>query len=284
MREVASIDGWSVPDGATDTHAHVFGPFDRFALNPERNYTPPPALAADYRAALERVGCSRAVIVQPSVYGTDNRCTLAAARELGLPCRVVVALDPAVPLNGLPELHAQGVRGVRVNFRSAAITPRYVETLAAAIAPLGWHLQFYVDATSLVTLLPFVGSLAIDCVVDHMGMVAVREALASPAIDALLASLAGGRTWVKLSAPYRVSDDEPLHADCAPLVRALYSAAPDRCVWGSDWPHPRVGRLPDIRDLFVATCRWLDDEDAIRRVFVDNPAKLYGFAEAGVAP
>jgi 2-pyrone-4,6-dicarboxylate lactonase len=272
----AQIPNWQVPSGATDCHAHVFGPYSRFPLATQRNYTPLESDVHAYRTMLDSLGFTRAVIVQPSVYGTDNRATLAAVNELGLPCRAVIALDPFTPLDDIRALHKQGVRGVRVNFKSADVTHEYVRALARDIAPLGWHLQFFVDADSLTRLYPLMDALPVDCVIDHMGMVPAERGVDDPAFAGLLKLLGGRRTWVKLSAVYRISGQPAPHDDCAAMAKALYNVAPDRCLWGTDWPHPRVEPVPDVSTLLAAMCNWVG-YDAMQDILVSNPSALYGF-------
>ena len=280
-RAVTSRPSWRAPPGATDCHCHVFGPYGRYPLSPGRSYTPPEASVADYLAMLGTIGLSRTVIVQPSIYGTENAVTLDAAEEIGLHrARAVVVVDEGFDAAELAAMAERGARGVRFNAVSGNGAPlEQLERLAERIAPLGWHVQLYTHADAMPALEPVLRRLPVPVVVDHMGGVkAAAGGVEHPGFRALLRLLEGG-AWVKLSG-YRSSAGRP-YADVAPMARALLSAAPDRCVWGTDWPHPSLhdpAEVPDDGELLDALGAWAPDEAARRAVLVDNPARLYGFA------
>lgn len=267
------------PPGACDCHAHVIGPPARFPLSPTRGYTPPEASLADYEALLARLGLERAVIVQPSVYGYDNSCTLEAVRALGARGRGIAVLEPDVSDAALAELDAAGFRGVRFNL----VTPgapgaEGLEGLAARIAPLGWHVQLYVRAADLLQLAPRLEALPCPVVIDHMGAPALKAGIGQPGFRRLLEMLVAGRAWVKLSGAYRVDPEGANHAAAGTYAKALVTAAPDRCVWGSDWPHTQwEEEPPDDAQLLDQLADWAFDEPLWRAVLVDNPAKLYRF-------
>ena len=219
---------------ACDCHAHILGPASLHAYSPERVYTPPDCLAADYRAMLATLGVERAVLVQPSVYGADNTVMLQALREAGPAFRAVAVVDWSVGDEALDSLHAAGVRGVRVN--------------------------------------------VVDVVFGHLGYMRTAKGIDAPGYQALLRLMRHGRCWVKLTGPYRISGGAMPHADVTLFAHALLRAAPDRVVWGSDWPHVMVkGPMPNDGDLADLLLDWIPDEDLRRRVMADNPARLYGF-------
>ncbi len=265
-----------IPAGAIDCHAHVLGPQTRFPYPAgQSSYTPREARVADYRAMLNRLGFGRAVLVQPSIYGTDNTCLLTACRELGLATRAVAVLEPPYEAAHLRNLHAAGVRGVRINHGD--LSAAYLGELARAIAPFGWHLQLFIDHGQIAAVLPIVTRLPIDTVFDHLGHMPAALGVRDPAFQALLGGLQEGRCWVKLTAPYRLSVDRPRFDDVAPMVQALYEAAPERCIWGTDWPHTNTTWQPDAPTLIDLLLNWLPDRAALERVLVENPQRLYDF-------
>lgn len=268
-----------IPAGAIDCHAHVLGPQTRFPYPADQHtYTPREARVTDYRVLLDRLGFGRAVLVQPSIYGTDNTCLLNACRELGLTTRAVAVLEPPYEAARLRALHAAGVRGVRINHGD--LSAPYLGELARAIAPFGWHLQLFIDHGQIAAVLPILAQLPIDTIFDHMGHMPAALGVNDPAFRALLGGLRQGRCWVKLTAPYRLSADTPRFDDVAPLVQALYAVAPERCVWGTDWPHTNTTWKPDTPSLLDLLHRWLPDQAAVKQVLVDNPQRLYDFQAA----
>ena len=279
------------PPLACDAHVHVVGPRARFPLAPGRRYTPMDAPAEALAAVLGRLGLARVVLVQPSFYATDNACMIdALARLPG--SRGVAVLAPATPAATLDALQAQGVRGLRVNIATSGTAP--IETVKAAIAATaslcarhGWHVQLFVPAEAIAPLAPLLRDLPVDSVFDHFGLIA--PGADNGALRALQALLESGKTWVKISGAYRIGDD-PNDARIGALARALCQANPERVVWGSDWPHTprhhlhnggREVELPyqpiDTAGLLTLVPRWLQDDALVRRVLVDNPARLYGF-------
>jgi predicted TIM-barrel fold metal-dependent hydrolase len=266
-----------VPPGATDAHQHIFGPYARYPLARVRGYTPPEALVPAYRAMTEILGLQRYVIVQPSVFGTDNSCSLDAARELGRDhARVVAVIDDSFDAAALRALDARGVRGVRVN--AGADTPAdMLDAIAGLIAPLRWHLQLAGPGQALPRLADQLLALPVPVVLDHMGAVSSAAGLEHPEFRALLRLLDGG-AWVKLCG-YTVSAAGPPFADLLAPARAMLAAAPDRCLWGSNWPHPTQAGLRPIDDgvMLDLLAEWCGDATSLRAVLVDNPARLYGF-------
>jgi predicted TIM-barrel fold metal-dependent hydrolase len=291
----ASIPRFAVPDGACDCHIHVFGPAERYPLRRDRVYTPADALPADSEAMLSALGLERVVLVQASVYGTDNQCMLDGLRVLGQRARGVAVIAPDIAEDELKALHAAGVRGVRLNIasghdRSVAKISAEMRKLADRISPLGWHLQLFVRPHLLPDLQPIVGELDIDVVIDHMGLVPAEDCQENPGFSALLSMLDNGRIWVKASGAYRVGSESGPWDNVAPMARALIESRPDRIVWGSDWPHPPLhGRdavdhetvMPfrplDTGHLFDLLADWSPDPEIRRLILVSNPTRLYDF-------
>jgi len=268
-----------LPSGAVDCHAHVFGPYDRFPLTLPRSYSPPEASLDQYQTLLATMGFDRGVLVQPSVHGTDNRSMVDALRRAPDRLRGVAVVDPAVGDAELDDLHAAGVRGVRVNVLFAGGTDlAQTEKLAARIAPRGWHLQLLVDLGTMPDFASRFGDFPCPVVVDHMGHVGPSRAAGSPGFQGLLDLLRKGTAWVKLSGAYRVTETGPPFADVAPVARDLIAANPAQCVFATDWPHPALKwPMPDDGDLVDLFAAWEPDEARRRAIFVDNPERLYGF-------
>jgi predicted TIM-barrel fold metal-dependent hydrolase len=266
-----------VPAGATDTHFHLFGPDYPYADG--REYTPPDAPAREARRVFDTLGIQRFVVIQPSVYGTDNRCQLEQGAEIGLPMRAIVVVPRDVSDGELERMDTLGVRGVRFTLAHAgALDQRDIEFYAARMSELGWHLQFMVKPGQLVQLEPRLARLPCPIVIDHMTMPKPAEGVEQPAFKALLRLIKTGHCWVKLTGAYRLSDDQPRYPDLAPFARALVAARADRVVWGSDWPHVAFkGRMPNTTDLMDLLADWVPDAANRERVLVDNPATLYGF-------
>jgi predicted TIM-barrel fold metal-dependent hydrolase len=266
------------PPQACDCHFHIFGPYDRFPLDEGRRYTPPAALVADYLAMADTLGIGRMVVVQASVYGTRNDVTLDAVRQFGLQrARAVVVVDDSFGPADLRAMHDQGVRGVRFNLVSGNGTPEdQLDALAERLAPLGWHIQVYADGDTLEAIAPRLARLPVEVVIDHCGGVKAALGTVHPQFQALLRLLDSGRAWVKLSS-YRASSTGAPWTDAAPNVRALVAAAAERCVWGTDWPHPGMDPSPEAGVLLDQFFAWVPDAAVRQRILVDNPARLYEF-------
>lgn len=272
----------TMPAGATDCHAHVFGAQDRYPLKAETHFVPHETPWTMYAALLRSLGCERAVLVQPSVYGSDNAAIEhALAAPEGLALRAIAVVAPGIADAELDRLHALGFRGVRINLAAATrgLGLADAKALAPRLRERGWHLQVYADLQAEPALADELARLPLPVVLDHFGRVPASGGLASPGAQALLRLLAQEHGWVKLSAPYFVSTDFPAWADLAPLARAIVQAAPDRTLWGTDWPHASARRFMQAdAELADALATWVPDDEARRRVLVDNPARLYGFA------
>jgi predicted TIM-barrel fold metal-dependent hydrolase len=271
----------------------VFGPAALFPYAQERSYTPPDAPLAKYLAMLDTVGCSRGVLVQGSAHGRDNAAMLdALAREPGR-LRGVAVADATVTPGELRRWHDIGVRGLRFNhfFRGGALHYRggvpldLAKTLAPAMAELDWHLQLWIDVKDLPDTMPLLRAIGLPVVVDHMGRTDARAGINTPGFQALLRFTGDGGCWVKVSGAHRLSRQAPHYDEARPFHEALVRANPERLVWGSDWPHPRIeGETPDAGRLFDLFCGWTPDEATRRRILVDNPARLYGFGQSVIPP
>jgi 2-pyrone-4,6-dicarboxylate lactonase len=271
------------PPGACDAHCHVFGPADRFPFAPGRRYTPPDAGVEDLARLHARLGLDRAVIVQASCHGTDHAALLDALRRGAGRYAGVAMIDEATTDDELDELHAAGVRGTRMNFVAhlgGAPTADAVERIVARAAERDWHVVLHLDAADLARYAPLLALLPCPYVIDHMGRIDATAGLDQEPFRALLALLhRGDRCWVKLSGAERLTAaGPPPYDDVVPFAQALIAAAPDRVLWGTDWPHPNVRHMPDDGDLVDLLAAFAPDEDVRHRILVDNPARLYDFA------
>lgn len=266
-----------------DSHAHICGPLARHAYSPARIYTPPDALYPDCRAMLDTLGITRAVLVQPSVYGSDNTVLLEALQQDPVRLRGVAVIDPATPLGELERMHALGVRGVRCNIvdvkdGKGRLPLDHLQALAQTIQALGWHLEFLMHVDEFPDLDQLLADFPVDVVFGHLGYMTKGKGMEAPGFQALLRLLRSGRAWVKLTGPYRISDAPLPYADVTPFAHALIEAAPDRIVWGSDWPHVMLkGPMPNDGALCDLLSDWVPDPATRHKVLVDNPARLYGF-------
>ena len=261
-----------------DCHFHIFGPYDRYPLSAGRTYDPPPALVPDYLAMADQLGIQRMVVVQASVSGTDNAVTLDAVRQFGQHrARAVAVIDDRFTDATLKQMHDQGVRGVRFNLSSGNGTPiEQFETIVHRLAPLGWHVQVYTEGETLAAMAPTLAKLPVEIVIDHCGGVKAGLGLEHPQLHALLGLLDSGHAWIKVCS-YRVSSTGQPWSDPAPNVKAFVARYPDRCVWGTDWPHPQMSPSPEAGLLLDQLFEWVPDAATRQCVLVDNPAKLYGF-------
>jgi len=268
-----------LPRGACDTHVHIWGPFDRFPLAKGAPYTPPERTSDDLLALHERLGVDRAVIVQTTVYKADNRAMLDGIARSNGRWRGVALIDESFDDAAFRALHEGGVRGVRFGFvKHLGGVPdlALVRRTAARIAPMGWHLVLHLDAGNIPDFLEFFGEFSLPVVVDHMGRVPVRDGLDQTPFRLLLELLRRPNWWVKVSGAERISETGPPFTDAIPFALRLIAAAPDRVLWGTDWPHPNVRWEPDEADL-VDLLPHFADAAALQQLLVDNPARLYGF-------
>jgi predicted TIM-barrel fold metal-dependent hydrolase len=264
-----------LPPGGCDCHMHIFGPYARYPLAPGRNYTPHVCTLDMYQEFMHALGIDRSVLVQPSVYGTDNRAMLDALREGGAAFRGVAVPSPGVTDAELRDWHQAGVRGIRLNLvNPAVLSVDDAVLLAKRVEPLGWHLQVQLNLESgdVTPVTALMQRIAVPIVVDHIGRLA-PDAPRRPLLDVL----ATGRCWVKLSAPYRLSRLPHPHEDLAGLARDLVEHRPDRLLWASDWPHTELAHTPRAAQLGELLHRWLPTPAHRQTICVDNPGRLYAF-------
>ena len=283
----------ATPPLTCDCHIHIVGPPAKYPFIADRQYTPPEASLADLAALRARTGVQRNVLVQPSFYGTDNRCMLDSLAQLGASARGICVVEPDIADGALRDMDKRGVRGVRLNlattgFSNLGTVQQEIAALGARLKPLNWHIQIYTSLDNVVALAPVIAKSPVPVVLDHFAMAMGDKGTGQSGFDALLKLVKDGPAHVKLSAPYRISDHPPVYADAAPLARALIAANPAQMVWGSDWPHTvrTQGKGPlDIHPFLVMDepgtldlmADWAPDARVRHAILVDNPARLYRF-------
>jgi D-galactarolactone isomerase len=269
-----------LPEGTVDCHMHIYD--DRFPAVPGAPLRPPNATVEQYRALQRRLGVCRTVIVQPSTYGTDNRCTLEALARLGDNARGVAVVEASVSDDELQRLHAGGMRAIRFNLSiPGGATVEQIEPLAARIARLGWHVELVVPGKRLPEIEPYLSALPCALVLDHLAHVPQPDGMSSDAFRTARRLIERGNTWIKLSGQYiDTKTGAPAYADVEPVAKAFIAMAPERMVWGTDWPHPSVkGVKPDDANLVDVAAGWIERPDWQRMIFVLNASQLYGFQD-----
>jgi predicted TIM-barrel fold metal-dependent hydrolase len=263
-----------VPPGAVDCHHHVYDPAAPVAPGGRPH---PAASPADHHRLLARLGVARHVLVQPSTYGFDNALHLRALAEAGpARARMVAVVPPDAPLATLREMAAAGVVGARANLvQGVPLAPADVAPLTRRLAEVGWHLQVFATPAIIAGLADVLRAAPCEIVFDHFAQLPLRGWAADPAWRVVSDLLAAGRAWVKLSSPYSLDQANPFAV--RDLARALIAAAPERMVWGSNWPHPNADRMPDDAALLDALAEWAPEAAARRAILVENPARLYRF-------
>jgi 2-pyrone-4,6-dicarboxylate lactonase len=277
--ETLSRPSFLMPPGAWDMHVHIFGPPERYSHVPRPHYTLPDGTLAQYRRLMPLIGIEKLVLVQPSFYGTDNSCLLDTLAEIGDLARGVVMIEPDISDVELDRFHRSGVRAVRLDLFKRAREPvaaikRYITETGARVGPLGWHLQFYAPGYVVRDLIPFFQRLQIDFVIDHMGYMLEEDGLRSEDFSALLNLLGCGHCYLKLSGAYRIAKHRS-YEFIEPVAKAIVERAPDRAVWGSDWPHISYSDR-DTGELVSLLERWAPAESTRRKVLVENPKRLFG--------
>ena len=268
-----------LPPGACDSHCHVFGPGAVFPYAEDRAYTPPDAPYEGLVNLHRILGVSRAVIVHASCHGSDMTVTLDGIARSNGTMKGVAVVDPGVTDAELARLDAGGIRGVRFNFvKHLGGMPdmAFFQRVLAQVEALGWHVVLHLDAQDIVPLAPVISSIRIPFVIDHMGRVKAKDGVGQPAFLQLLDLMKNPLAWVKICGSERVSSAGAPFTDAVPFAQALLAAAPDRCLWGTDWPHPNIaGDMPNDGDVVDLLGAMTDDADLIRQVTVDNPTRLY---------
>lgn len=268
------------PPKACETHSHIYGPADKYPRSPGRKPNYGASIEA-YETMLKRLGIERCVIVQPSLYSTDNRCTLDAIAHFGQSrARGVAVTKKDISRSELEQLHDAGIRGLRFYLIVDDFVMGDAPEMARRIAPLGWHLQVQDRGNWLPAAIPLLEKLPVDIVIDHVGRTPPENGVNDPGFKALLGFMETGRCWVKISAPYLASTDgPPRYADVGDKVRALVSVRPDRLVWAANWPHPNhtPGNKPEEADCLDVLLDWVPDTAVRNAILADNPGILYGF-------
>jgi predicted TIM-barrel fold metal-dependent hydrolase len=292
-RSAVSFD---VPRGACDCHVHVFGDTAKYPFAPQRGYTPPPASVEELLQLQRDLHMERVVVVTPSVYGTENSCTLDGVKQMGARARAIVVIDKSTPRAALQEMAAAGARGIRLNLSSAGnfdpnSAKQQLDAVAEQLRGLNWHVQMYVALSIISTLKDYFMQYPYPVVFDHFGQPKAPQGVGQAGFANLLELVKTGRAYVKISGAYRVSTKAPDYADATPLAQALVAANPDRIVWGTDWPHPNGGSAASINEiakpfdindglLLNELAKWVPDAATRKKILVDNPARLYGFDPA----
>lgn len=266
----------TVPPGACDCHVHVFEP--RWPLAPTALSVPPEAPAGAYCRVQEALGITRLVVVQPTAYGIDNRCTLDTMALWGEAARGVAVIGPQASEAQLEELHAAGIRGVRFQMLPGGALPwDALEPVAERIRPLGWHIDLQMDGAGFPEVEARLARLPVPLVIDHNGKFLQPPAVDAPQVRSLRRLLDRG-CWIKLSAPYETSrSGPPAYEDVGALARVFATAHTERCLWASNWPHLNQRSAPDEAALLALLFDWAPDAAAARRILAGNPEALYGF-------
>jgi predicted TIM-barrel fold metal-dependent hydrolase len=270
-----------MPADACDCHHHIYD--SKFPIAPSATLKPGDAKVADYQALQKRIGTTRNVVVQPSTYGTDNSCTLEGMAQLGPASRGVAVVDTSVTEAELKRLHGLGIRGIRFNLvQAGATTVDMLEPLSKRVADLGWHVQIHQTGDGIVKMEDVLQKVASPIVFDHMGRIPKDVGVDHPAYTVISRLIDKGRTWVKISGAYMDTKvGPPTYADSTKLAQAFVKLAPQRMVWGSDWPHPteKADDKPNDATLVDLLTEWAPDAATRRRILVENPAELYGFTQ-----
>jgi predicted TIM-barrel fold metal-dependent hydrolase len=286
---------FQVPPRACDCHVHIFGETAKFPFSPGRTYTPPPALVPDLLARHRVLHMDRVVVVQPSVYGTDNSCTLDALQQLGSRARGVAVIAADTSEAALDAMHRQGVRGIRINLGTAGVTDPEVarQRLRDAIARVKnrrWHIQMFTQLSVVEALKADLAASPVPVVFDHFAQAQGSAGVQQPGFATLVNLVGTAKAFVKISAPYLCSTKAPDYEDMQPLARALVDANPRQILWGSNWPHPDstavAGRAAtaiapplaiDEGHVLNLLPAWVPDASRRQMILVDNPARLYEF-------
>ena len=272
-----------LPAGAVDCHAHVCGPAQEFPYAEERIYTPPDATLGQYQSLLSMLGIDRAVLVQPSVYGTDNRAMLAALSANPNQFRGVAVVDSNIADAELEKLHLAGVRGIRCNVvdvadKSAGLPMKELSAIAIRIKPFGWHLELLAHVNEYPDLATTFANFPVDLVFGHFGYSHARHGVHDAGFQGLLELLREQKAWVKMTGPYRICDGDFPYEDMRVFNDEVIKANSKRLIWGSDWPHVMVKKhMPHDADLCDLLGSWVTDPSLRKAILSDNPCMLYDF-------
>jgi len=271
-----------VPNNACDCHHHIYDPV-RFPYVPNDVRNQPPAMVDAYRLLQKKLGLTRNIIIQPSAYGVDNACTLDALHQMGTNARAVVVVSPKITDEELSRMHNLGARGIRFNIATGAGGDREaIMSLSERVNKFGWHVHFWMEANDTVKMESFLNQLPSQIVFDHRGHLPQPEGINHPAFQTICNLISKGKTWVKLSGLYQDSKvGEPTYADTVKVGQAFVKFAPERMLWGSDWPYPSIFSehkpWPDDANMLNLLVQQAPDVSVQQKILVDNPSILYGF-------
>jgi 2-pyrone-4,6-dicarboxylate lactonase len=271
---------FQLPPGATDAHCHVFGPGDKFPYAPKRRYTPEDAPKETLAALHAHLGVERTVIVQASCHGSDYRAMLDAIADDRKRIRGVAIVDATFGDKEYKTLHDGGVRGARFNFVKHLGGPPDMDLFQRTtdrIKEMGWHIVLHLDAPDIIPLSEMIRKLPLPFVIDHMGRVPGKDGVEQPPLKALLELATLANCWIKVCGAERIS--LPPYAEAVPIARAIVQVAPDRVLWGTDFPHPNPTHEADEADLADLIPQYAGDILTQKQLLVDNPARLYGFEQ-----
>jgi predicted TIM-barrel fold metal-dependent hydrolase len=269
-----------LPPGSCDAHCHIFGPPERFPYRSDRTYEPPAAPLEAYQSLQAKFGLSRAVFVQPAVYGSDHRAMIDAMARGDARYRGVGLVADTTSDAELDALHDAGLRGARFNFVGHLGTQpdiAEVRRTGTRVGKLGWHIVLHVDGPALVRHGDDFAALGCDFVIDHMARLSADDGTSQPHFVRLLELAQHPRCWIKISAGDRMVRDAARLGEALPFMQALTAAAPDRTLWGTDWPHPNTRFMPDDCKVLELLFEAVPDRQAREAILVNNPARLYGF-------
>src|ERR1043166_1464261 len=257
---------FDVPAGACDCHTHIFGDPRRFQMTPSPVYTPAPASVDEIRTLHRALHLDRVVIVQPSIYGTDNACTLDAVKQLGSRARAVAVIDEKASDSTLADLDRAGVRGIRLNLETAGVVDptaarQRVRSALDRLRGGRWHIQINTRPPMIEAIRDQVAGAPVPFGFDHFGGVQASRGLEQPGFEALVQLVRSGSAYVKISGAYRSSTQAPDYADAAPFAKALIAANPQRILWGTDWPHPDSSIVAGRKNTDLAPLLQIDDGD-----------------------
>jgi predicted TIM-barrel fold metal-dependent hydrolase len=291
----ASQVNFTVPAHACDCHTHIFGDQAQFPLFAGRTYTPETALPEEMAHLHAALHIERVVIVTPSVYGTDNSCTLYGMKSRGANARGIAVIDEKTPATELKRLRAAGFRGLRLNLATAGQTDaatarRRLQIAISQARGVGWHIQMFTSLTVIAGIRDLVMATDVPVVFDHFGGTVAASGLGQPGFSDLLELLRSGKAYVKISGAYRASSRGPEYADVTPFAKAMIAANAEHVLWGSDWPHPDTSSVAGRKTTDIAPllpiddgrllnqlALWAPDAAVRKKILVDNPARLYGF-------
>ena len=280
---------FALPPNSCDTHFHIFGPPEEFPFAPTRQYTPPAAPLEHYLNMAAVVGIERGIVVQPSVHGLDNSVTLDAIKQAGGRFRGVARIDDKTPASEIKKLHEGGIRGIRFNLLDRPrgnVALDVFDRALERIAEFGWSVDLHIDPKNLLEQEKRIRALPAPVVIDHLARVNPADGLAQPAFQLLLDLLKNDRFWVKVSGADKLCKNGVgfylglPYIDVVPFASVAIATAPDRVIWGTDWPHSNnftPGKTPNDGDLADLLLQFAPDEKIRKKILVDNPARLYGF-------